>query len=136
MVRRDEVRARPANLVSRVRAREAGRLRGRMTVVVWYAVRHGRRRGRRWVAHVLEGGLVLKVVGHHMVIRRGSLLWRRRSNVLIVLIIIIQVSLSHEILGAFVLVGRAILRQISVRSMAVLPYRHRIIRIGNGRWSR
>lgn len=59
---------------------------------------------------VLERRVVLEVMSHHGVLRGSMRIPRRRAHHLVAfLIFIIHVLLAHEIFGAFVLVGSAIL---------------------------
>jgi hypothetical protein len=59
---------------------------------------------------MLKCGCVLEMMGNHGVIRRSVRAPRRRANHMVVVFIAgSDVVLSHEILGAFVLVRSAIL---------------------------
>jgi ABC-type protease/lipase transport system fused ATPase/permease subunit len=66
------------------------------------------------MADVLEGLRVLQVVRHHGMLGRGvRIAWRRTFLVLVVFLV--AVLLVHKVLGPLVLVGAAILRDLSAR---------------------
>jgi hypothetical protein len=67
------------------------------------------------VSDVLEGLRMLQVVRHQGVLRRGVRV-ARSSALVVVLIVVVAVLLAHEVLRALVLVGAAILRDLSARS--------------------
>jgi hypothetical protein len=115
-LRRREVGARAADVRPRVWPREVARLRrGAALVEGDAAVGHGRRgRGRR-VSDVLEGLRMLQVVRHQGVLWRGVGV-ARSSALIVVLIVVVAVLLAHKVLRALVLVGAAILRDLSARS--------------------
>jgi hypothetical protein len=60
---------------------------------------------------VLKGGLILQMVGHHLLRRRARLAWSIVK--LLVFIIVIAILLAHKVLGSFMLVCAAILQPVS-----------------------
>jgi hypothetical protein len=77
-------------------------------------VGHGRGGRRRRMANVLKGLRVLQMVRHHGMVGRSVRIARRRALVVLV-VILITVLLVHKVLGPLVLVGAAILRDLSAR---------------------
>jgi hypothetical protein len=67
------------------------------------------------VSDVLEGLRMLQVVRHQGVLWRGVGV-ARSSALIVVLIVVVAVLLAHKVLRALVLVGAAILRDLSARS--------------------
>lgn len=73
------------------------------------------------MAHVLEGLRVLEMVGDH-----GSGVVGRSvrvacgGGVVLLLVLIVAVLLAHEVLGALVLVGAAILRDLSAMPLSAI----------------
>ena len=83
---------------------------------------------------VLEGCLVLKMMGHHGVLRRGVGIPRRGSHIALIVIVVVSLLFAHEVFRAFVFVGSAILHiQVSIGTLIVICGN---VRIGIGRWSR
>jgi hypothetical protein len=78
------------------------------------SIGHGRRGRWRRMSNVLKGLRMLEVMGHHAMLWRGVRV-ARRSTLLILVVFIIAVLLVHKVLGAFMLVCAAILRDLSVR---------------------
>ena len=101
------------------------------------AVVHGRRGRGRGMADVLEGGVVLQVVAHHgMLWRRVRVARRTAGHDLCIVVVVVQVLLTHEVLRALVLVGAAILQRAVSGCVGGKQDAGSSIRIGSGRWSR
>lgn len=112
-LRRREVGARSADVAySRVRSRQVVRRLWGGPSLLEGAVADWRRHGRRAVSYVLELR-VLHVMGHHRVLGRGVRV-PGQGALVVLIILVVAVLLAHEVLWTLVLVGSAILRDLSV----------------------